>query len=124
MRRRLHRPQVEEEEEEEEGGSLGVKVTLFVFIGILLLGGIGGGLVWFVHHNEVVKEEAARAQRADGIASCRGKVCRQQARRVADGARGIQRALVLQYVQRTLRVAGRPTRRRPLAGVFDACNGL
>ena len=45
-------------------------------------------------------------------------------RRVADGARGIQRALVLQYVQRTLRVAGRPTRRRPLAGVFDACNGV
>ena len=74
MRRRLHRPQTEEEEEEEEGGSLGVKVTLFVVIGLLLLGGIGGGLVWFVHHNEVVKEETARAQRADGIARARAAI--------------------------------------------------
>ena len=74
MRRRLHRPQVEEEEEEEEGGNLGVKVTLFVVIGLLLLGGIGGGLVWFVHHNEVVKEEAARTQRADGIARARAAI--------------------------------------------------
>ena len=73
MRRRLHRPQVEEEEEE-DGGNLGVKVTLFVVIGLLLLGGIGGGLVWFVHHNEVVKEEAARAQRADGIARARAAI--------------------------------------------------
>ena len=73
MRRRLHRPQVEEEEEE-EGGNLGVKVTLFVVIGLLLLGGIGGGLVWFVHHNEVVKVEAARAQRADGIARARAAI--------------------------------------------------
>ncbi len=74
MRRRLRRPQVEEEEEEEEGGNLGVKVTLFVIIGLLLIGGIGGGLVWFVHHNEVVKEETARAKRADQIAKARAAI--------------------------------------------------
>ena len=76
MRRRLRRPVVEEDDEDDEegGGNVGAKVALFVIGGILLLGGVGGGLVWFVHHNEAVKMEAARVKRVDGIAKARASI--------------------------------------------------
>ena len=52
----------EAEEEEEEGSGIGLKVTLFVLGGLLLVGAVVGGLFWFKEASERARqEESARA---------------------------------------------------------------
>lgn len=52
----------ENNDDEENEGSLGAKVALIVVGVILLIAGIAGGLVWYVHHSKVVEEREASAR--------------------------------------------------------------
>ncbi|MCR5750485.1 MAG: serine/threonine protein kinase [Kiritimatiellae bacterium] len=57
---------VEEEEEEEAGSGIGLKVTLFVLGGLLVIGAVVGGLFWFKEASERARqEEAARTINAN-----------------------------------------------------------
>ena len=51
----------EEEDDEEESGSLGLKVVLFVLGGLLAIGAIIGGLVWYTKANEQAQKDEFNA---------------------------------------------------------------
>ena len=51
-----------EDDEEEEGGNLGVKVALFIVGGILLVGAIVGGLIWFKVSAAAAEQRALETQ--------------------------------------------------------------
>ena len=53
--------------EDEEGGNLGLKVALFIVGGILVVGGIIGGLLWFKSASAKAEREAVRMQIQSGI---------------------------------------------------------
>ena len=55
------------EEDEEEGGNIGAKVAGVVIGSILLIGGVIGGLAWYIHHDKTVRDELERAQISAGI---------------------------------------------------------
>ena len=61
----------EPEQDEDEGGSLGMKVALFVIIGILTIGGIGGGLIWFIYASAKADEEARQREITSKITQAR-----------------------------------------------------
>ena len=52
----------DDENEEEGGGNLAVKVILFIVVGILAIGGIIGGLIWFKVSSAAAERAAVEAQ--------------------------------------------------------------
>ena len=57
----------DDDDEEEGGGNLGLKVVLFVVGGLLLIGGVIGGLVWFKVSSEAAEKAAVAAQIQGGF---------------------------------------------------------
>ena len=64
----------ETEAEEEEGGSLGLKVMGAVVGGILLIGGVIGGLVWYQVADKKARAAEEQAQIVTGIEKARGAI--------------------------------------------------
>lgn len=57
----------DDDDENEGGGNLGLKVALFVIGGLLLIGGVIGGLVWFKVASEASEKAAIAAQIQGGF---------------------------------------------------------
>ena len=63
------KPKADEADDEEEGGgNLGLKVALFVVGGLLLIGGVVGGLIWFKIASKAAEEAEIQAQIKGGYA--------------------------------------------------------
>ena len=62
------------EDEEEGGGSLGLKVAMFVIGGILLVGGVIGGLVWYQYADKKAREEERQQMIVSNISKARAAV--------------------------------------------------
>ena len=56
------KPDVDEDEDEEGGGNLAVKVVLFVVGGLLAIGAVIGGLIWFKVSSDAKERAAVEAQ--------------------------------------------------------------
>lgn len=63
-----------DEEDEESGGSLGAKVVLFVFGGILLIGALIGALVWYQVADKKARAAEEQAQISGGIEKARAAI--------------------------------------------------
>ncbi len=59
--REAHLKELEDDEEDEESGSLGLKVLLFVVGGLVAIGAIIGGLVWYTKANEQAQKDEFQA---------------------------------------------------------------
>ena len=64
----------DDEDDEEGGGNLGLKVALFVIGGILLIGGVIGGLVWYQYANKKALEEERQQMIVSNISKARAAV--------------------------------------------------
>ena len=63
-----------QKEDDEEGGGLGAKVVLAVVGGIVLVGAVVGGLVWYTISSKRAEEAAVQAQIVAGIEKARGAI--------------------------------------------------
>ena len=63
-----------ETDEEEEGGNVLAKIGIFVGIGVAVIGGIIGFLVWYQAHDKAVREAEVRAQIASNITAARAAI--------------------------------------------------
>lgn len=64
----------DENDEDEEGGNLGVKVLLFVVGGLLAIGAVVGGLVWFKVATKNAEAAEAQAQIVSKISQARSAI--------------------------------------------------
>ena len=63
-----------QKEDDEEGGGLGAKVAASVVGGIVLIGAVVGGLVWYTISSKRAEEAAVQAQIVAGIEKARGAI--------------------------------------------------
>ena len=63
-----------QKEDDEEGGGLGAKVAASVVGGIVLIGAVVGGLVWYTISSKRAEEAAVQAQIVSGIEKARGAI--------------------------------------------------
>ena len=63
-----------ETDEEEEGGNVLAKIGIFVGVGVAVIGGIIGFLVWYQAHDKAVREAEVRAQITSNITAARSAI--------------------------------------------------
>ena len=63
-----------DDDDEESGGNLGLKVAMFVIGGILLIGGVIGGLVWYQYANKKAQEQERYQMIVSNISKARTAV--------------------------------------------------
>ena len=67
-------PKAEEEDDEEGGGNLAVKVVLFAVIGLVVIGAIIGGLIWYKISSDAAEKEEVRQQIEGGYAKAQSAI--------------------------------------------------